>query len=59
MSRELRHARNHVLLVIQSAQERVAGFLLEIAGRVPGDENRLARLPAVGPVCARTRPRKR
>jgi len=38
-SRELRHARNHVLLLIQSAQERVAGFLLEMADRVPaGDE---------------------
>jgi CRP/FNR family transcriptional regulator, nitrogen fixation regulation protein len=34
-SRELRHARNHVLLLIQSAQERVASFLLEIADRVP------------------------
>ena len=33
-SRELRHARNHVLLLIQGAQERVAGFLLEIADRV-------------------------
>jgi CRP/FNR family transcriptional regulator, nitrogen fixation regulation protein len=38
-SRELSHARNHVLLLIQSAQERVAGFLLEMADRVPaGDE---------------------
>ena len=38
-SRELKHARNHVLLLIQSAQERVAGFLLEMADRVPaGDE---------------------
>jgi CRP/FNR family transcriptional regulator, nitrogen fixation regulation protein len=34
-SRELKHARNHVLLLIQSAQERVAGFLLEMADRVP------------------------
>jgi CRP/FNR family nitrogen fixation transcriptional regulator len=34
-SRELRHARNHVLLLIQSAQERVASFLLEMADRVP------------------------
>jgi CRP/FNR family transcriptional regulator, nitrogen fixation regulation protein len=33
-SRELRHSRNHVLLLIQSAQERVAGFLLEMADRV-------------------------
>jgi CRP/FNR family nitrogen fixation transcriptional regulator len=38
-SRELRHARSHVLLLIQSARERVAGFLLEMADRVPtGDE---------------------
>src|SRR6266550_2897410 len=34
-SRELKHARNHVLLLIQSAQERVAGFLLARADRVP------------------------
>src|SRR5919201_703616 len=34
-SRELRHAQKHVLLLIQSAQERVAGFLLEMADRVP------------------------
>jgi CRP-like cAMP-binding protein len=34
-SRELRHAQDHVLLLIQSAQERVAGFLLEMANRVP------------------------
>jgi len=33
-SRELRHSRNHVLLLIQSAQERVVGFLLEMADRV-------------------------
>ena len=38
-SRDLKHAQNHVLLLIQSAQERVAGFLLEMADRVPaGDE---------------------
>src|SRR5215475_14180923 len=38
-SRELKHARNHVLLLIKSAQERVAGFLLEMADRAPaGDE---------------------
>jgi CRP-like cAMP-binding protein len=42
-SRELRHARSHVLLLIQSAQDRVAGFLLEIADRVPaGDEIELS-----------------
>ena len=34
-SRELRHTQDHVLLLIQSAQERVAGFLLEMANRVP------------------------
>jgi CRP/FNR family transcriptional regulator, nitrogen fixation regulation protein len=34
-SRELEHVRDHVLLLIQSAQERVAGFLLEMANRVP------------------------
>jgi CRP-like cAMP-binding protein len=34
-SLELRHAQDHVLLLIQSAQERVAGFLLEMANRVP------------------------
>ncbi len=27
---------DHILLLIQSAQERVAGFLLEMANRVPG-----------------------
>jgi CRP/FNR family transcriptional regulator, nitrogen fixation regulation protein len=34
-SRELEHARGHVLLLTQSAQERVAGFLLEMADRAP------------------------
>jgi len=33
-SRELARAQNHVMLLIQSAQERVAGFLLEMAERV-------------------------
>jgi len=32
-SRELRHVQEHVLLLIKSAQERVAGFLLEMAAR--------------------------
>jgi CRP/FNR family transcriptional regulator, nitrogen fixation regulation protein len=42
-SRDLKHAQNHVLLLIQSAQERVAGFLLEMADRVPaGDEVELS-----------------
>lgn len=30
---ELKRAQNHILLLIQSAQERVAGFLLEMAAR--------------------------
>jgi CRP-like cAMP-binding protein len=34
-SRELRRVQDHVLLLIQTAQERVAGFLLEMANRVP------------------------
>jgi CRP/FNR family transcriptional regulator, nitrogen fixation regulation protein len=34
-SRELERVRGHVLLLVQSAQERVAGFLLEMANRVP------------------------
>ena len=32
-SREIRRVQDHVLLLIQSAQERVAGFLLEMANR--------------------------
>src|SRR6476659_1396058 len=32
-SRELRRVQDHVLLLIQTAQERVAGFLLEMANR--------------------------
>jgi CRP-like cAMP-binding protein len=41
-SRELKHVQNHVLLLIQSAQERVAGFLLEMADRASdGDEAHL------------------
>ena len=34
--RELQRAQEHVLLLIKSAQERVAGFLVEMARRVPG-----------------------
>jgi CRP-like cAMP-binding protein len=34
--RELRRVQNHILLLIQSAQERVAGFLLEMSNRVSG-----------------------
>ena len=35
--RELRRAQDRVLLLIKSAQERVAGFLLEMAGRMAAD----------------------
>jgi CRP-like cAMP-binding protein len=34
-ARELAHAQNHLTLLIKSAQERVAAFLLEMADRVP------------------------
>jgi CRP/FNR family nitrogen fixation transcriptional regulator len=33
---ELQRAQQHVLLLIKSAQERVAGFLVEMARRAPG-----------------------
>jgi CRP-like cAMP-binding protein len=33
-ARELRHAQDHVLLLIKSAQQRVASFLLEMAERL-------------------------
>jgi CRP-like cAMP-binding protein len=37
--RELQRAQNHILLLIKTAQERVASFLLEMAERMPfGDE---------------------
>jgi CRP/FNR family nitrogen fixation transcriptional regulator len=35
-SRELRRVQDHILCLIKTAQERVAGFLLEMAARVPG-----------------------
>jgi CRP/FNR family transcriptional regulator, nitrogen fixation regulation protein len=35
-ARELTRAQNHIMLLIQTAQERVAGFLLEMAERVQG-----------------------
>jgi CRP-like cAMP-binding protein len=35
-SRELRRVQDHILLLIQTAQERVAAFLLEMAERIPG-----------------------
>ena len=37
-ARELQRVQDHVLVLIKSAQERVAGFLLEMAERTPGDE---------------------
>lgn len=33
--RELARAQDHVLLLVKTARERVAGFLLEISGRAP------------------------
>ena len=33
---ELQRVQDHILLLIKTAQERVAGFLLEMAARVPG-----------------------
>jgi CRP-like cAMP-binding protein len=33
---ELRRVQNHILLLIKTAKERVVGFLLEMAERVPG-----------------------
>jgi CRP/FNR family nitrogen fixation transcriptional regulator len=36
--RELARVQDHVLLLIKTAQERVAGFLLEMADRGPNDE---------------------
>ena len=35
-ARELTRAQNHIMLLIKTAQERVAGFLLEMADRVQG-----------------------
>ena len=37
IGRELRRAQDHVVLLIQSAQERVAGFLLEMAGAIAAE----------------------
>jgi len=34
-ARELQRVQDHILLLIKTAQERVAGFLLEMAGRSP------------------------
>ena len=35
-ARELQRVQDHIMVLIKSAQERVAGFLLEMADRVPG-----------------------
>ena len=37
-ARELQQMREHILLLIKSAQERVAGFLLEMAARIKSDD---------------------
>ena len=37
-TRELGRAQNHIMLLIKTAQERVAGFLLEMADRVAGHD---------------------
>lgn len=36
-SRELNHARNHAMLLVKTAQERVASFLLQLADRSAGN----------------------
>ena len=36
-SRELNHARGHAMLLVKTAQERVASFLLQLADRVAGN----------------------
>ena len=36
-ARELQRVQDHSMVLIKSAQERVASFLLEMAGRAPGD----------------------
>lgn len=38
IGRELRRVQDHILLLIKTAQERVAGFLLEMAKRNPGHD---------------------
>jgi CRP/FNR family transcriptional regulator, nitrogen fixation regulation protein len=40
-ARELERAQAHVMLLIKTAQERVAGFLLEMAGRRDGSDNEI------------------
>lgn len=36
-ARELNHARSHAMLLVKTAQERVASFLLDLANRVAGN----------------------
>ena len=36
-ARELQRVQGHVMLLVKTAQERVVSFLLEMAGRTPGD----------------------
>lgn len=36
-ARELNHARSHAMLLVKTAQERVASFLLDLASRVAGN----------------------
>jgi CRP/FNR family nitrogen fixation transcriptional regulator len=43
LGRELRRTQDHVLMLVKTAPERVAGFLLEMAERIePGDEIELS-----------------
>ena len=39
MGQEMRRVQDHIFLLIKSAKERVVGFLLEMAERVPGGNN--------------------
>ena len=41
-ARELQRVQDHILLLIKTAQERVAGFLLEMADRASGERRRRA-----------------
>jgi CRP/FNR family nitrogen fixation transcriptional regulator len=42
---ELRRVQDHIMLLIKSAQERVASFLLEMAGRISADGTNAVELP--------------
>jgi CRP-like cAMP-binding protein len=44
-ARELRRSQNHALLMIKSARERLAAFLLEMADRMTGKDNGTVDLP--------------